>query len=90
MTLLATRRSEEGYLNAGSVRLRFTAEGDGPPVLLLHGFAVSGDLNWRWSGIIKRWRRRYMVITLDLRGHGRSDRPRGPEAYGLVCFEMSA
>ena len=86
VTLLATRGSEKGYLHAGGVRLRYTAEGDGPPVLLLHGFAVSGDLKWRLSGTIKSLRRRYLVITPDLRGHGRNDRPRGPEAYRLYVW----
>lgn len=87
VTLLATRRSEKAYLHAGGVRLRYTAEGDGPPVLLLHGFAVSSDLNWRLSGIVRSLRRRYLVITPDLRGHGRSDRPRGAEAHGLKLLD---
>jgi pimeloyl-ACP methyl ester carboxylesterase len=80
--LLVTRRVERSHLDAGGVRLRFAVEGEGLPVLLLHGFAVSGDLNWRLPGIIRAVRARYRVITPDLRGHGRSDKPRGPGAYG--------
>jgi pimeloyl-ACP methyl ester carboxylesterase len=80
--MLVPRRFERGHCDAGGVRLRFAVDGDGPPVLLLHGFAVNGDLNWRWPGIIGALRARYLVVTPDLRGHGRSDRPRGPCTYG--------
>jgi pimeloyl-ACP methyl ester carboxylesterase len=82
VTLLGARGVERIRLDAGGVRLCFTVEGDGPPVLLLHGFAVTGDLNWRLPGLIRRLRATHRVITPDLRGHGRSDRPRGPDAYG--------
>lgn len=63
--------------------LFFTDEGRGPPVVLVHGFAVSGDLNFRLPGITRSLRARYRVLSLDQRGHGQSDKPHGP-AYGLT------
>jgi pimeloyl-ACP methyl ester carboxylesterase len=44
--------------------------GDGPPVLLLHGWVVSADLNWftTYDALIEAG---YRVLALDHRGHGR-------------------
>ena len=54
----------------------------GPPVLLLHGFAADSVANWVRPHVVEALvdagRR---VITLDARGHGRSDKPHDPEAY---------
>src|SRR3954468_14599714 len=44
--------------------------GDGPPVLLLHGWMASADLNW-WSVYGDLSARGNRVIALDHRGHGR-------------------
>ena len=52
------------------------------PVLLLHGFASSSQLNWHnsgWVSAITAAGRR--VITVDLPGHGRSAAPTGLDAY---------
>src|SRR5580692_11711070 len=52
-------------------------------VLLVHGFATSRAENWRrlgWYGAFER--KNYRVVALDLRGHGQSDKPHDPAAYG--------
>jgi pimeloyl-ACP methyl ester carboxylesterase len=49
---------------------------------LLHGLGVQGDLNWRWPGVVWSLARDFCVITLDLRGHGLSEKPHGVWAYG--------
>ncbi|MEE9493146.1 MAG: alpha/beta hydrolase [Gammaproteobacteria bacterium] len=67
----------------GGVCLHYTLQGQGQPLLLLHGLAVNADMNWRYCGWLRRLARRYRVITLDLRGHGRSSKPRQIEQYGL-------
>ena len=50
--------------------------GDGPPVLLLHGFPQTRAL---WSRIGPALAQNYQVIAPDLRGYGGSEKPRGPE-----------
>lgn len=54
-----------------------------PPVVLQHGFAVSGQLNFGGPGLIDALAdagRR--TITIDARGHGDSDTPSDPALYG--------
>lgn len=66
----------------GSVAINYIDEGQGPPVVLVHGFASSLHGNWRAPGIVdalvKAGRR---VAALDCRGHGRSGKPHDPDAY---------
>ena len=64
------------------VRIHFDVEGAGPPLVLLHGFGVSGDA-WRTGGHVDALSRQFQVITMDARGHGRSDKPHAPAAYDL-------
>jgi 3-oxoadipate enol-lactonase len=47
--------------------------GDGPPVLLLHGWMFSADLNW-WRCYEPLERAGYRVLAVDHRGHGRGVR----------------
>ncbi|MFO1000468.1 MAG: alpha/beta hydrolase [Planctomycetaceae bacterium] len=65
------------------VRIAFSSEGSGDPVVLIHGLHSSTELNWRNPGIIKMLAKNYRVICLDLPGHGESDKPESKDAYGL-------
>ena len=80
-------RVEGSYFVSDGIRLHYTEEGEGPPVILLHGFAVNADLNWRLSGISPRLAKEFHVVALDLRGHGLSDKPRTAAAYGMQLVE---
>ena len=56
-------------------------------VVLVHGFATSAEENWRrlgWYGAFER--RGARVVALDLRGHGRSDKPHNSNAYGVEAM----
>jgi 3-oxoadipate enol-lactonase len=60
----------------GEFFLRDTG-GDGPPVLLLHGWMATADLNW--AGAYEALRQAgYRVLAVDHRGHGRGLRPLEP------------
>jgi pimeloyl-ACP methyl ester carboxylesterase len=72
--------------DSDGVRLHYELHGpeDGPPVLLVHGFASDYQLNWvgtRWQETLTG--ANYRVIGLDCRGHGRSAKPHDPEAYAI-------
>ena len=65
------------------IRIAFSSEGSGDPVVLIHGLHSSTELNWRNPGIVKKLAQNYQVICLDLPGHGESDKPELKDAYGL-------
>jgi len=73
--------------DSNSVPISYTDEGHGPPVVLIHGLASSGDRNWRRPGVIQRLTPHYRVITIDVRGHGRSGKPESESAYGVQLEE---
>jgi pimeloyl-ACP methyl ester carboxylesterase len=59
-------------------------EPDAPPVLLVHGFASSGLLNWRNSGWVRDLLKAgHRVIAIDQRGHGASSKPHSPDSYSM-------
>lgn len=53
----------------GGVRLYYEVHGEGDPVLLIHGFPLSGRM---WDGVVAALRDRCRLVVPDLRGHGRS------------------
>lgn len=73
--------------DSGGVPIYYTDQGAGEPVILLHGFAVQGDINWRRNGVIDALSKEFRVIVPDLRGHGRSGKPHDPAAYGVELAE---
>ncbi|TRL41535.1 alpha/beta fold hydrolase [Rhizobium straminoryzae] len=64
--------------------LAYFDEGEpaGEPVVLVHGFASTANVNWVYPGWLKTLSDAgYRVIALDNRGHGASDKPKDAEAY---------
>jgi len=64
------------------VEIAFLDEGEGDPVVLVHGFASNKEVNWvnpGWFATLKRAGRR--VIALDNRGHGASTKLYDPASY---------
>jgi pimeloyl-ACP methyl ester carboxylesterase len=55
----------------GDVEIAYLDEGEGEPIVLVHGFASTKNVNWvypTWVSELKKNGRR--VIALDNRGHG--------------------
>ncbi|MBT9588279.1 alpha/beta hydrolase [bacterium] len=69
------------------VKIHYTVEGSGQPVILIHGLASSAAINWRMPGIVARLAKDYQVVALDCRGHGRSDKPKQDQAYGRAMVQ---
>jgi len=70
------------FFHHDGFRLAFREEGQGEPVLLIHGFASSGRINWVAPG----WFRiladaGYRAVAIDNRGHGNSDKSHDPAVY---------
>ena len=77
----ASLSAQDRYINADGVKLRYIDQGTGAPVVLVHGFGNSLE-TWTSSGIVQALASSYRVIAFDERGHGRSDKPHDPRAYG--------
>jgi pimeloyl-ACP methyl ester carboxylesterase len=65
-------------LERDGVAIHYEVHGEGPPVLLSHGYSATCRM---WDGQIAALRDRYQVIVWDMRGHGQSDYPSDPAAY---------
>jgi pimeloyl-ACP methyl ester carboxylesterase len=68
----------ERDLEVNGVRLHCVVEGEGPLVLLLHGFP---ETSRAWRKQMPALAERFRVVAPDLRGFGGSDKPKGIAAY---------
>ena len=69
-------------LDSDGVEIAFIDEGEGEPILLIHGFASNHRVNWvstSWVRDLVAAGRR--VVAFDNRGHGESGKPRESAAY---------
>jgi pimeloyl-ACP methyl ester carboxylesterase len=80
-------RADEGFFDSNGVKIRYTVEGRGEPVLFIHGFTANIEKNWGLPGTLKSLAQDYRVIALDNRGHGKSDKPHDPKQYGAEMVE---
>ena len=79
------------HFSSDGVDIAFLDSGEGDPILLIHGFASNHVVNWGatgWIDTLKRAGRR--VVAMDVRGHGKSQKLRDPEAYRLAVLAEDA
>jgi pimeloyl-ACP methyl ester carboxylesterase len=77
--------------DSDGVRIAYSDEGQGEPILLIHGFASNVAANWRDPGWLTRLTavgRR--VIAFDNRGHGQSEKLYDPSRYGAPSMAEDA
>ena len=67
-------------VNNAGVRIHYEVEGSGPPITLMHGMGDSID-NWVRNGYVDALRDGLLLILIDSRGFGESDKPYDPESY---------
>src|SRR5688500_15664384 len=80
MSLLADLR--EGYADLSGARLHYVEAGQGPLVVLLHGFP---EFWYGWRGQIGPLAAAgFRVVAPDLRGYNLSSKPRGAAAYSTA------
>ncbi len=77
-----TAALEHGYFDSDGIRIAFAEKGRGEPVILLYAAMADTEFNWVQFGILNSLAENFRVISMDFRGHGRSDRPHDPKAYG--------
>jgi pimeloyl-ACP methyl ester carboxylesterase len=76
-------------INRNGVNIYYEVHGDGPPLLLTHGYSSTSAM---WQGQIDALSSRYKLLLWDMRGHGQSDYPEDPAAYSeaLTVGDMAA
>jgi len=72
---------EDQYLDANGVKIRYIDTGKGKAIVLLHGGGSNLE-SWTSQGVVDNLAKDFRVIAFDARGHGKSDSPRDPAAYG--------
>jgi pimeloyl-ACP methyl ester carboxylesterase len=71
---------EHRFVETNGVRLHCAVDGDGPLVILLHGFP---ECWYSWRHQIAALAPRFRVVAPDLRGYNESDKPRDVSAYAM-------
>ncbi|MDF0497400.1 alpha/beta fold hydrolase [Bradyrhizobium yuanmingense] len=76
-------------INRDGVNIYYEVHGDGPPLLLTHGYSSTSAM---WHGQIDALAKDHTLILWDMRGHGQSDYPDDASAYSedLTVGDMAA
>jgi pimeloyl-ACP methyl ester carboxylesterase len=84
---IANEPASDHRFDAKGVELHYIVEGEGEPVVLIHGLYSSARINWQMPSIVSLLSKKYRVIALDMPGHGESDKPVDEGVYGLELVE---
>jgi len=74
--VFAQNKPEHKYFKTSDgVKIHFMIKGKGAPVILIHGYTGSAEGNWFSNGIADALAVNHMVVAIDCRNHGLSDKP---------------
>src|SRR5262245_1384937 len=73
------------YIDTGEVRLHAVIGGDGPPLLLVHGWPQTW---YAWRMVMPALAHDFHVVAVDQRGMGLSDKPRGGYDTGTLANDL--
>jgi pimeloyl-ACP methyl ester carboxylesterase len=76
----ADELGEEGYADSDGVKIHYVTQGEGPLVVLIHGFP---DYWYTWRAQMPELAKNFQVVAVDMRGYNKSDQPSGVENYAL-------
>ncbi len=69
---------EDGYADSGGVKIHYVTKGQGPLVVMIHGFP---DFWYSWRHQMPALSEHFQVVAVDQRGYNLSDQPEGVENY---------
>lgn len=72
-------------IQSNGLNLYHEADGEGQPLVFIHGL---GSSTRDWEFQVPEFSDSYKVITFDLRGHGRSDKPEGPYRIPMFATDL--
>jgi len=76
-----------GSADSGGVKIHYASLGQGPLVLMIHGFP---DFWYSWRHQMEALSSRYQVVAIDQRGYNLSDKPKGVENYDMSLLAADA
>lgn len=76
-----------GFAQNGDVKLHYVTLGEGPLVLMIHGFP---DFWYSWRNQMPELAKEYKVVAYDQRGYNESDKPEGQEHYDMALLVADA
>ncbi|NJN59158.1 MAG: alpha/beta hydrolase [Leptolyngbyaceae cyanobacterium SL_5_9] len=74
---------QHDYIISNGIRLHYVTQGEGPLMLMLHGFP---EFWYSWRKLIPEFAQNYKVVALDLRGYNDSEKPADKSAYVMSEF----
>lgn len=87
LTILVTQANadlwdevEHGYADSDGVSIHYTTVGEGPLVVMIHGFP---DFWYSWRHQMEGLKDSFKVVAIDQRGYNLSDKPEGNENYSM-------
>jgi pimeloyl-ACP methyl ester carboxylesterase len=82
-----TKTFKSRYVDANGLRMHAVIGGEGPPLLLIHGWPQTW---YAWRMVMPALARDFRVIAVDQRGIGLTDKPRGGYDTGSQADDMVA
>lgn len=70
----------EGFADSGGVKIHYVTKGQGPLVVMIHGFP---DFWYSWRAQMPALSEKFQVVAIDQRGFNKSDKPEGVENYSM-------
>jgi pimeloyl-ACP methyl ester carboxylesterase len=80
LPLPAQELGQEGYADSDGVKIHYRTLGEGPLVVMLHGFP---DYWYTWRDQMPVLAKHFQVVAVDLRGYNKSGQPEGVANYVL-------
>ena len=72
--------AERGYAQNGDVKIHYATMGEGPLVVMVHGFP---DFWYSWRHQMQGLKDNFKVVAIDQRGYNRSDQPQDQASYNM-------
>ena len=69
---------KEGYADSSGVKIHYVTQGEGPLLILIHGFP---DFSYTWRHQMPALAKHFQTVAIDLRGYNKSDQPTGVDSY---------
>lgn len=75
-----------GFATVDGLKIHYQTFGAGAPMILVHGWGSDTQRNWVDAGWVDALKADRLLISIDVRGHGDSDKPHDQTAYAYAAM----